>query len=430
MRRCSESSTRASDPAAAVRPVTPDSGASATMTPSRGPDDRAARSCKHLSQLLSTVSLTACTRPGCAAGGSSAADVPGPTHRPTAVPARRGAAPTGPAEGSECPCSSKSTGPTSTTSGRSARPSPPLEAGRGPPPGRRLRADGQQHHLRRLRRPHALLGVLPGTGGGRGGLGPGPGVGLRRRRRVRPCAGVAEGTRVYGYFPLADELVVTPGRIDDQGFSDMAPDPRGGARRSTPLRGDHADPVYRPEREDQQMLLWPLFVTSFVVDDFLGDHDLFGARTAVVSSASSKTAIGAAFLLAEREGVDVVGLTSPRQPGVRPVARLLRHRPHLRRRWTTSPPRPSCYIDVAGRRDVTHAVHTRLGDAPPLLDGGRRHPLGRRHRGRGRAARAPTRVPLRPRPDRQAPHRLGTRRASRRRSPRPGTASSPGPTGG
>jgi hypothetical protein len=51
-------------------------------------------------------------------------------------------------------------------------------------------------------------------------------------------------------------------------------------------------------------------VTSFVVDDFLGDHDLFGATTAVISSASAKTAIAAAFLLAERDGVEVVGLTS------------------------------------------------------------------------------------------------------------------------
>jgi hypothetical protein len=32
----------------------------------------------------------------------------------------------------------------------------------------------------------------------------------------------------------------------------------------------------------------------------------------LISSASSKTAIGAAFLLAQREGVELVGVTSPR----------------------------------------------------------------------------------------------------------------------
>ncbi len=176
-------------------------------------------------------------------------------------------------------------------------------------------------------------------------------------------AGVAEGTRVYGYFPLADELVVAPGRIDDRGFSDSTPTREAVPTVYSRYSVTTADRVYRPEREDQQMLLWPLFVTSFVVDDFLGDHDLFGARTVVVSSASSKTAIGAAFLLAERDGVergrpDVAG-----QPGVRPVAGLLRLRPPLRRRRRTRPTDRPCYIDVAGRKDVTHAVHTRLGGA-------------------------------------------------------------------
>jgi hypothetical protein len=173
--------------------------------------------------------------------------------------------------------------------------------------------------------------------------------------------GVAEGTRVYGYFPLADELVVMPARIDDQGFSDMTP-----AREAVPTVYSRysvttADRVYRPDREDQHMLLWPLFVTSFVVDDFLADHDLFGSRTAVVSSASSKTAIGAAFLLAEREEVEVVGLTSA--GNIEFVRSLGCYTTVLSYDAIDNLVAvPSCYIDVAGRKDVTHAVHTRLGD--------------------------------------------------------------------
>ena len=174
-------------------------------------------------------------------------------------------------------------------------------------------------------------------------------------------AGVDEGTRVYGYFPLADELVVIPGRIDDRGFSDLAPTREAVPTVYSRYSVTTSDPVYRPEREDQQMLLWPLFVTSFVVDDFLGDHDLFGARTVVVSSASSKTAIGAAFLLAEREGVEVVGLTSPGNlEFVRSLDCYDTVLPYegLDELGDT----PSCYIDVAGRRDVTYAIHTHLGD--------------------------------------------------------------------
>ena len=172
---------------------------------------------------------------------------------------------------------------------------------------------------------------------------------------------VAEGRRVFGYFPMADQLVVTPGRTDDQGFSDLAP-----SRQAVPsVYGRYsfvdADRVYRAEREPQQMLLWPLFVTSFVVDDFLGDRGLFGSGTAVVSSASSKTAIGAAFLLAERDGVDVVGLTSA--PNVDFVRSLGCYGTVLTYdRVADLPAADTCYIDVAGRADVTHAVHTRLGD--------------------------------------------------------------------
>ncbi len=170
---------------------------------------------------------------------------------------------------------------------------------------------------------------------------------------------VVEGRRVYGYFPMGDELVVAPGRVDDQGFSDVTP-----SRSSVPsvyarYGFTETDRVYRPEREPHQMLLWPLFVTSFVVDDFLGDHGLYGARTAIVSSASSKTAIGAAFLLAERDRVDVVGLTSA--SNVEFVRSLGCYGTVLTYDEIGDlPVADSCFIDVAGRRDVTHAVHARL----------------------------------------------------------------------
>jgi hypothetical protein len=174
-------------------------------------------------------------------------------------------------------------------------------------------------------------------------------------------SGLAEGRRVYGYFPLADELVVQPGRHDDQGFSDVSP-----GRDAVPsvyARYGYVDvdPIYSVEREAQQMLLWPLFVTSFVVDDFLGDHGLFGAGTVVVSSASAKTAIGAAFLLAARDGVEVVGLTSAANlEFVRSLgcyASVLAYEA-----IDDLPLDDACYVDVAGRRDITHAVHTRLGN--------------------------------------------------------------------
>ena len=173
--------------------------------------------------------------------------------------------------------------------------------------------------------------------------------------------GVAESTRVYGYFPMADEVVVQPGRIDGGGFSDLT-----AARGAVPAVYSRysfveSDPVYDADREAQQMLLWPLMVTSFVVDDFLGDHDLFGAATAVISSASAKTAIAAAFLLAERDGVEVVGLTSGANLGF--VAGLGCYDTTVTYDDVDSlAAGDACFIDIAGRRDVTRRVHAHFGD--------------------------------------------------------------------
>jgi hypothetical protein len=124
------------------------------------------------------------------------------------------------------------------------------------------------------------------------------------------------GARFYGYWPMADEAVLGPVRVVGDGFVD------GAAHRSVLpdvynryLRCS-ADPLYRVDHEAFIALLRPLFVTSFLIDDFLGDNAFFGAPTVLVSSASSKTAYGLAFCLARRRGQAqapaAIGLTSPR----------------------------------------------------------------------------------------------------------------------
>jgi hypothetical protein len=124
--------------------------------------------------------------------------------------------------------------------------------------------------------------------------------------------GLEAGARVYGYLPPSSELVVDATRVNERGFTD------GAAHRSKlpPTYNNYArsdaDPIYDAAHEDEQILLRPLFFTSYLIDDFLDDSDLFGARTVVLSSASSKTASALAFQLSRRKGVDVVGLTSPR----------------------------------------------------------------------------------------------------------------------
>ncbi|UCU99745.1 DUF2855 family protein [Acidovorax radicis] len=122
---------------------------------------------------------------------------------------------------------------------------------------------------------------------------------------------VAVGERLYGYWPMASHAVLSPQRVSPSGFSDGAAHRAGLHAVYNHYLRSGADAFYRPETEDVQALLRPLFITSWLVDDFLADQQFFGAKRMLLSSASSKTAYGTAFQLAQREGIEVIGLTSP-----------------------------------------------------------------------------------------------------------------------
>ncbi len=175
------------------------------------------------------------------------------------------------------------------------------------------------------------------------------------------CADVAECVRVYGYLPMSTEFVATPGRIDERGFTDVVEHRRPMAGTYNRYMRVAADPIYAPEREDHQMLLWPLFFTSFLIDDVLADNAFFGADSVVISSASSKTAIVAAYLLRARGDIEVIGLTSPGNQAF--VERLgCYSRVVTYDQIASLPKNPAVYVDIAGNAEVTVAVHTHYDD--------------------------------------------------------------------
>ena len=128
---------------------------------------------------------------------------------------------------------------------------------------------------------------------------------------------VSLGRRFYGWYPMASDVVFTP-VVTADGFRD------DGAHRSAhaPVYrsyvGTLTDPMYdaAPDGEDRHVLLRGLFLTGFLAEEFFADgggsgESYFGASTVVVLSASSKTAIGFAQRAAQRDGLRVVGVTSP-----------------------------------------------------------------------------------------------------------------------
>ena len=173
--------------------------------------------------------------------------------------------------------------------------------------------------------------------------------------------GVPEGTHIFGYLPPASHLVVRPDRASPQYFVDTTPH-----RAELPAAYNRyirvaGLPLYEERNEDQQMLLWPLYFTSFLIDDFLDDEGFFGAKAAVLSSASSRTSSALAYLLDKREGIEVVGLTSPQNVefteslGVYDRVVPYEELESLDRD-------PAVYVDMSGDARVRSAVHGHWGD--------------------------------------------------------------------
>lgn len=175
--------------------------------------------------------------------------------------------------------------------------------------------------------------------------------------------GIALGERFYGYFPTATHVSVRPDRVTAGGFVDAAPH-----RVALPLVYNQysrcsTDPGYHAKREAQQMILRPLFFTSFLIDDFLADNAFFGAERIVLSSASSKTAYGTAFCLSQRKDVEVIGLTSSANLDfVRSLGcyhEVLTYDELV----DLSPQVSSVYVDFSGNVALRRSLHTHLGDA-------------------------------------------------------------------
>ncbi len=180
--------------------------------------------------------------------------------------------------------------------------------------------------------------------------------------------GTAAGERLYGYFPMSSWLVIRPASATPAAIAD------GSAhRRELPpiynqyLRSS-ADPLYERETEDRQMLFRPLFLTAFLLDDYLAESDLFGARAVLLTSASSKTSFSLASLLSRnrRAPGGVIGLTSKKNVGF--VEGLGCYDRVVRYEDVDSLPKatPVAIIDMAGNAELLTRLHRHFGEQVKL----------------------------------------------------------------
>src|SRR5260370_3502812 len=171
------------------------------------------------------------------------------------------------------------------------------------------------------------------------------------------------GERLFGYFPMATHLVIEAADVTKRGLRDAAAHRQGVAPVYTAYARVSGDPAFAGRQGDYQALLRPLFMLSFLVDDFLAENALFGARGVMLSSASSKTAFGLAHLLHTlRKEVRVIGLTSAANTDF--VRSLGCYDEVVTYDAVTSLPSdaPVAFVDMAGNSELRATLHRHFGD--------------------------------------------------------------------
>jgi len=175
---------------------------------------------------------------------------------------------------------------------------------------------------------------------------------------------LAVSERIYGYFPMSSLVDLMPAKVSEASFLDASSHRAALHRVYNQYMRCAADPFYTADSEDIQALLRPLFTTSWLIDDFLADNDFFGAAAngakpvLLLSSASSKTAYGTAFQMAQRPGVEVVGLTSPGNVAFCESLGCYDRVLTYNQLDAIAPDAPAIYIDFAGNAPLRKAIHT------------------------------------------------------------------------
>lgn len=174
--------------------------------------------------------------------------------------------------------------------------------------------------------------------------------------------GVREGTRCFGFYPMGRHLVIEPGIASPTQIVDAAKHRDGLAPIYAQYVPTTGDAIYEARREDAILLMRGLFMTSFLADDFLAAQQYCGARSVLISSASSKTSIALAFQVKQTGRARSIGLTSARNAEF--VRKLGFYDEVVRYDEIASlAPEPAVFVDIAGDGAVTAAVHRHFGDA-------------------------------------------------------------------
>lgn len=173
---------------------------------------------------------------------------------------------------------------------------------------------------------------------------------------------IAVSERVYGYLPMATHLDVLPGKISAGGFTDMA------AHRQpmSPIYNQYsrlaADPEHDPAKEQERMLFGPLFKTGFLIESMFRREGWYGAQNLIMTSASSKTAMGLASVAKDLSpAIQRIGLTSAGNVDFVGRTGLYDHVLAYGEIEQLAM-QPCVSVDFAGNSDVLRSIHAHLSE--------------------------------------------------------------------
>jgi NADPH:quinone reductase-like Zn-dependent oxidoreductase len=177
--------------------------------------------------------------------------------------------------------------------------------------------------------------------------------------------GVEPGRRAYGLCPMATHVTLRPDRVGRSTFSEGSPSRKGLS--SVYNVYSWAEPA---PHEDAFLVLSPSFWLSFTLDDYLARNPN-PDQTVVVTSASSKVAIGLAYLLTRR-GVPVTGLTSPsRVAFIRSLSLYGQVLPYDQAE--SLPPAVATIVDLTGDATLRDRIDRHLARSPGIVIAGGTH---------------------------------------------------------
>jgi hypothetical protein len=174
---------------------------------------------------------------------------------------------------------------------------------------------------------------------------------------------IESGERLFGYFPMATHLVIEAAGVSKRGLRDAAAHRQGVAPVYNAYTRVSGDPAFAGREGDYQALLRPLFMLSFLVDDYLAEHEFYGARSVMLSSASSKTAFGLAHLLhTQRKDIRVIGLTSAANADFVRSLGCYDDVVTYDRVMSLPSVSPVAFVDMAGNSELRARLHRHFGD--------------------------------------------------------------------